>query len=67
MNWTKIIINIGLNNGPQYNTDIGLRMSGSMFEDFITHAIYDRYNIMCSLVAHDRKQPSYEDDESSIG
>ena len=26
----------------------------------------DRYNIMCSLVAHDRLQDDYEDDESSI-
>ena len=25
-----------------------------MFEDFITHARTDRYNIMCSIVAHDK-------------
>ena len=38
-----------------------------MFEYFITHAITDRYNILCHLVAHDKKQPAYEDKESSIG
>ena len=31
------------------------------------NARIDRYNIMCSIVAHDKKQPAYEDDESSIG
>ena len=38
-----------------------------MFEDFITHARTDRYNIMCFLVAHDKMQPNYEDDESNLG
>ena len=38
-----------------------------MFEDFITHARTDIYNLMFSLVAHDKIQPAYEDDESSIG
>ena len=38
-----------------------------MFEDFITHAITDRYNLMCSLVAHDKIRPDYEDDKISIG
>ena len=38
-----------------------------MFEYFITHARTDRYNLMCSLVAHDKIQPAYEDNESSIG
>ena len=37
-----------------------------MFEDFITHARTDRYNIMCYLVAHNKIKPAYEDDESSI-
>ena len=37
-----------------------------MFEDFITQAITYRYNIMCSLVAHDKMKPNYEDDESSL-
>ena len=38
-----------------------------MFEDFMTQARTDRYNLMCSLVAHYRLQPDYEDDVISIG
>ena len=38
-----------------------------MFDDFITQARTDRYNIMCSLVAHDKMKTDYEDDESSLG
>ena len=38
-----------------------------MFEVFITHARTERYNLMCSLVAHNIIQPDYEDSESSIG
>ena len=38
-----------------------------MFEYFITHARTDRYNLMCFLVAHDKMQQNYEDDESSLG
>ena len=52
---------------PWYNTAIYLRLHGSLFEYFITHARTDRYNLMCYLVAHDKIQPAYEDDESSIG
>ena len=42
-------------------------MHGKLFEDFILHAITDRYNLMCSIIAHDKKQPAYEDEWSSIG
>ena len=56
-----------LNKGPWYNTSICLKLHGSVFEYFITQAITDIYNLMCSLVAHDKIQPAYEDDESSIG
>ena len=35
--------------------------------NFITQARIDRYNIMCSLVAHDSLQENKADDESSIG
>ena len=56
-----------LNKGPWYNRNICSKLHGSRFEDFITQAITDRYNLMCSLVAHDRLQPDYEYDESSIG
>ena len=56
-----------LNNVPWYNTDICSSLYGSLFEYFITHAGTDRYNLICSLVAHDKIQPYYEDDEISIG
>ena len=35
-----------LNKGPWYNTDICSRLHESLFEDFITHARTDRYDIM---------------------
>ena len=50
-----------------YNTSIFLKWHGSRFEDFITHAITDRYNLMFYLVAHYRMQLDYEDDEISLG
>ena len=55
-----------LNKGPWYNTSICSKLHGSRFEDFITQARTDRYNIMCSLVAHDRLQLYYIDDDISI-
>ena len=55
-----------LNKGPWYNTAICSRLHGSLFEDFITHTRTDRYNRMCSLVAHDKNLPDYEYDEISI-
>ena len=56
-----------MNKGPWYNTSICLKLHGSMFEDFITHARIDRYNTMCSLFSHDKIQLYYEDDDISIG
>ena len=56
-----------LNKGPWYNTSICYKLHGSRSEDFVTQAITDRYNLMCSLVAHDRLQLDYKDDEISIG
>ena len=41
-------------------------LNGSQFEYFITYARNKRYNLMCSLVAHDKKLPAYEDDEIRI-
>ena len=38
---------------PRYKTAICSRFHGSLFEYFITHAKTDRYNFICSLVAHD--------------
>ena len=55
-----------LNKVPWYNTDICSSLYGSLFEDFITHAITDRYNPLCYLVSHYKKLPAYEDDESSL-
>ena len=43
-----------LNKVHWYNTAICSRSHGSLFEYFITHARTDRYNPMCSLVAHDK-------------
>ena len=53
--------------GAWYNIYIYSRLHGSLFEDFITHERADRYIIIFSLVAHDKKQPAYEDEEISIG
>ena len=50
-----------LNKGPWYNTPVLSRLHGSLFEYFITHARTDRYNLMYSLVVHDKK-PAYEDE-----
>ena len=55
------------NTGPWYNKNICSKFHGIKFEDFITQARTDRYNIMCSLVSHDRLQTDYKDDEISIG
>ena len=43
-----------LNKGPWYNKNIYSKLHGIKFEDFITQARIDRYNIMCYLVDHDR-------------
>ena len=56
-----------LNKRPWYNKKICYKLHGIKFEDFITQARTDLYNLMCSLVAHDRLEPDYKDDESSIG
>ena len=53
--------------GTWYNKNICSKLYGTTFEDFITQARTDRYNIMCSLVAHDRLQENKTDNESSIG
>ena len=55
------------NKGPWYNKNICSKLHGIKFEGFITQARTDRYNIMCSLVAHYRLQNDYKEDVSSIG
>ena len=42
-----------LNKGPWYNINICSELHGSRFEDFITLARIDQYNLLCSLFAHD--------------
>ena len=53
--------------GSWYNKNICSKSYGTTFEDFITQARTDRYNIMCSLVAHDKLQENKTDYEISIG
>ena len=56
-----------LNKVPRYNKNTHSKLHGIKFEDFITQARKDLYDIMCYLVAHDRLQTDYKDNESSIG
>ena len=54
------------NKGPWYKKYIYSKLHEIKFEDFITQARTDRYNIICSLAAHDRLQTDDKDNESSI-
>ena len=56
-----------LNKGTWYNKKICSKLHGSRFDNIITQARTDRYNLICSLVAHDRLQLYYKDYEISIG
>ena len=51
-----------LNKGPCYNRNICSKLHGIRFEDFIAQAKTDRYNIIRSLVTHDRLQLYYKYD-----
>ena len=53
--------------GPCYNTSICKKLHGNVFEEFIRNAINDRYNIMCSIDAHKKKNPPEHDDGSRSG
>ena len=53
--------------GPWYNKNVCSGLYQTTFEYFITLARKDQYNIICSLVAHDRLQENKPDDEISIG
>ena len=44
-----------LNKGPWYNIATCSRLYGSLFEYFITHTRTDMHNILCYLVANDKK------------
>ena len=54
-----------LNIGPWYNTDICSKLHGTVFKDFIRNHRTSRYNILCSITAHGKQQPTYVDDTSS--
>ena len=41
--------------GPWYNTYICKKIHGNVFEEFIRNARTDRYNIMCSIDAYEKK------------
>ena len=56
-----------LNKVPWYNRSICSKLHGRRFEDFITQARTDQYNLMRSLVDHNMLQLDYKDDESIIG
>ena len=45
--------------GPWYNTYICKKLHGNFFGGFIINAITDRYNIMCSIDAHEKEHSSY--------
>ena len=53
--------------GPWHNKNICSKLYGTNFEGSITQARTDRYNIMCSLFAHDRMKDNKQDDKISIG
>ena len=55
------------NKVPWYNIDICSKLRRKLFEYFIKNARTDRYNFMCYIIAHDKQQPFYDDEESSIG
>ena len=50
------------NKGTWYNIANCSGLHGSLFGYFITHARNDTYNFLCSIVAHDKKQPAYKYD-----
>ena len=41
--------------GTWYNTSICKKLHGNLFEGFIRNARNDRYNIMCSIGAHEKE------------
>ena len=54
-------------NGLWYNTTICSRLNISFFEDYVTTTRQDRYNLMCSIEAHEREHKTINDDASSGG
>ena len=56
-----------LNNGCWYNTYICLKLHENRFNNFNTHARAYKYNLMFSLVPHNKLQPDHKYDEIIIG
>ena len=56
-----------LNKNSLYNTAIGSKIYGTLFDDFIINDRTYRCNIMCSITAHDKLKHTYVDDASSVG
>ena len=54
-----------LNKVPCYNTVVCSKLHGTFFEYFIINARIYRYNLICSITAHDKQQPTYIDGASS--
>ena len=67
MKWKKSNHPDQLNKVAWYNTAICSSLHGSLFEYSVTNELTNRYDLMCSIVAHDKKQPAYEYDEKIIG
>ena len=44
-----------MTSGPWYKTSICNKLHGKVFEAFIINSRTDRYNIMCSIDAHERE------------
>ena len=55
------------NKVPQYNKAICSKLYGTVFDDFIRNDITDGCNIICSLPAHDKLQPTYVEYAGSGG
>ena len=53
--------------GPWYNTSICKKLHGKVSEGFIRNARTDRYNIMCSIDAHEKEHSWSCDDDSICG
>ena len=50
-----------------YNTYICTKLHGTVFAKYIRNARTDRYDIMCSIDAHDNQKPQFVDDISKGG
>ena len=68
----EILYEIRKNNYPDwfnkvhwYSTANCSKLRGELFEYFIKNARKDRYYLMCSIISHDKQQPTYFDDEIS--